>query len=334
MWHSMFSVFDDDQLALLQCQILGMIGQSRQLAQAKRRERGAYVRPALSGPTDRFEQALLRSYETLFTEIVASLRGANDDVTSGRLHQALDRPVTEPEIVEAMDEWSVPEDEKEHPIDRTKLAAILALILLWRSRHTKRAETYLTSFFEQGRQDVLKEIGVETVASPTAVALKGTILGRYAGDLDRLEQALREGSPRSHGIEWIVEHAASLGEALALLKRLQESERLRIELFAESLAWTAWSEGFRAGAVEGTIVKAKELGFVTVDGLSVASLTEAQQQLLPHFIWMGPDDERCCAPCRAQFQRDVVALDLSDLPAPQDICAYHRACRHWWELST
>ena len=333
MWHSMFSVFDDDQLALLQCQILGMIDRSSELVQMKRRERGAYVRPALSGPTDRFEQALLRSYETLFTEIVASLRGANDDVTSGRLHQAADRPVTEPEIVEAMDEWSVPEAEKEHPIDRTKLAAILALLLLWRSRHTKRSETYLASFFEQGRQDVLKAMGVETVASPAAVALKGTVLGRYAGDLDRLEKALREGSPRSHGIEWIVQHAANLGEAMALLKRLQESERLRIELFAESLAWTAWSEGFRAGAVVGTIIKAKELGFVTTEGLSAANLTEAQQQMLPHFVWSGPDDEKCCDPCRAQFHHDVIALDLADLPEPQSICRYGRACRHWWELS-
>jgi hypothetical protein len=330
----MFDALDDDLFGLFRARVQSLAGQIAYLEQAKRKERGAYVRPELASPTDQFEQSLLQSYGQLFAAVVASLRGQNDDITSGRLHQAAGYPVSAAEIVEAMDFWSVPDEEKEHPIDRTKLAAILALLLLWRQRHTSRSQAYLDRFFDQGRRAALEELNVETVIEPASQALRGLVLGRYSADLDRLEKALREGSPRSHGLEWIVEKARDLGEALALLRRLRDSERVRVEMFAESLTWTAWSEGYRAGAVEVTRLKAKELGLVTTEGLSLVTLTEEQRQHLPHYIWAGPDDEKCCDPCKARFSADVVALDLADLPAPQDICRFGRSCRHWWELST
>lgn len=331
MSRSMFEVLDDDLLHLLQARIQHLKGQVLLLEQAKRRERGAYIKPELTGSTYEFEQSLLRSYQELFEGIVASLRGANDDVTTGRLEQAR---VPEVEQIEALDYWDVSEAEREHPIDRTKLAAILALLLLWRSRHTRRAELHLDRFFEQGRQAALSEIGVETVAAPASNALRGTVLGRYRDDLGRLERALREGNPRSKGVEWIVQNADTLGEALALLRRLRDSERFRIEMFAESLAWTAWSEGYRAGAVEGTVLRAKELGLVTSAGLSLSALTEEERLQLPHYVWVGPDDERTCDPCRNQFGEPIIAFSLDDLPDPQSICRYGRACRHWFELFT
>jgi hypothetical protein len=326
---SMFRDLDQEMLPFLHAHLRRL---RESLEQANRRERGAYVRPELVSPTHQFEQSLLQSYQNLFESVIASLRGANDDLTSGRLHQAI-RPVPDVEEIEALDYWDVPEEEKDHPIDRTKLAAILALLLLWRTRHTARANSYLARFFDQGRLAALKEVGVETMIAPGSQTLRGSVIGRYTADLDRLEAALKDGTSRSRGLVWIVENAATLGEALALLRRLRDSERLRIEMFAESLAWTSWSEGYRAGAVEATVLRAKELGMVTGAGLSLSALTEAQRAELPHFIWAGPDDERCCAPCKAQFDNDVVALDLADLPAPQDICKFGRGCRHWWELS-
>jgi len=330
---SMFERIDDDMLRLLGAQVRLAIEHATALLQMKREERGAYVKPSLKNPTQEFEQSLLRSYADLFEQIISSLRGANDDLASGRLHQA-DKPVDAAEEIEALDYWGVPEDEKEHPVDKARLAAILALILLWRNRHTQRATPYLTRFFEQGKVTALNEIGVETVLVGELANLQETILARYSGDLDRLEKALREGSPRSRGVEWIVSNAGTLGEALALLRRLRETETLRVRMFAESLAWTAWNEGYRAGAVAGTREKAKELGFVTGEGLSLATLTAEQLQQLPHYVWMGPDDERCCEPCKKRFGDGVVAFDLADLPAPQDICKFGRGCRHWWELSS
>jgi hypothetical protein len=330
---SMFNALDNDLLVLLQARVRRLKDQVMVLEQAKRRERGAYVWPSLVSPTHQFEQVLMQSYDQLFVSVVESLRGRNDDLTSGRLYQAA-AAVSDAEILAALDYWDVPEEEREHPLDRTKLAAILALLLLWRQRHRTRSEAFLSRFFDQGRTAALEEHGVETVIDPASQSLRGTILSRYRADLDRLEKALRDGSPRSHGLQWIVETAGSLGEALGHLRRLRDSERMRVEMFAESLAWTAWSEGYRAGAVEVTRLKAKELGLVTTEGLSLAGLTEEQRQLLPHYLWSGPEDERCCAPCLARFGEDVVAFDLADLPAPQDICRFGRSCRHWWSLST
>jgi hypothetical protein len=329
---SMFSDLDPELLPILQNRVQVLIRDVHLLEQAKRRERGAYVKPGLADATHQFERTLLQSYHSLFQDVVASLRGRNDDVTSGRLHQAKETPVADTEVVEAMDEWDVPIDERDHPIDRAKLAAILALLLLWRSRHVEKSKAYLLKFFAQGRQNALKEIGVETVLTPEMVTLRDTILARYTGDLDRLEKALREGSSRSQGIEWIVQNAATLGEALALLKRLEESERFRIELFSESLAWFSANEGFRAGAIEGTRELAKELGFVTADGLSLEDLTDEQLAQLPHYVWSGPLDTITCSRCTAQFGDPVVALSLADLPEPSSICLYGISCRHWWEL--
>jgi hypothetical protein len=328
---SMFKQIDDGLLQLLDAQVRCSIEQAISLLQMKREERGAYTHPGLKNPTHEFEQSLLRSYSDLFEQVVASLRGRNDDLAMGRLHQA-EKPVTAAEELAALDYWDVPEDEQDHPVDKTRLAAILALILLWRSRHTKRATAYAATFFEQGKATALAEIGVAAVLVGELANLQETILARYTGDLDRLETALREGSPRSRGIEGIVSNAATLGEALALLRRLHETEKLRVRMFAESLAWTAWNEGFRAGAVAGTREKAKELGFVTGEGLSLAALSDEQLMQLPHYVWSGPDDEKCCEPCKKQFSDDVVAFELADLPAPQDVCRFGRACRHWWSL--
>jgi hypothetical protein len=330
---SMFDHLDADLLPLLQNRVQVLIRDVHLLEQAKRRERGAYVKPGLADATHQFERTLLQSYHSLFQDVVASLRGRNDDVTSGRLHQAKETPVADTEVVEAMDEWDVPIDERDHPIDRSKLAAILALLLLWRSRHVEKSKAYLLKFFEQGRQTALKEIGVEKVLTPLMAALRDAILARYTGDLDRLEKALREGSSRSQGIEWIVQNGANLGEALALLKRLEESERFRIEMFSESLSWFSSNEGYRAGAIEGTRDSAKELGFVTAEGLSLEDLTDDQLAQLPHYIWSGPDDPRCCGPCKSAFSEGpVAALSLDDLIRPQDRCLYGQACRHFYEL--
>jgi hypothetical protein len=329
---SMFDHLDADLLPLLQNRVQVLIRDVHLLEQAKRRERGAYVKPGLADATHQFERTLLQSYHSLFQDVVASLRGRNDDVTSGRLHQAKDALVADTEVIEAMDEWDVPIDERDQLIDRTKLAAILALLLLWRSRHIEKSKAYLLKFFAQGRQNALKEIGLETVLTPQMAALRDTILARYTGDLDRLEKALREGSPRSQGIEWIVQNAANLGEALALLRRLEESEQFRVQMFSESLAWFSSNEGFRAGAIEGTRELAKELGFVTVEGLSLEDLTDEQLAQLPHYVWSGPLDTITCSNCVAQFGEPVVAFALTELPEPASICLYGVGCRHFWQL--
>ncbi len=69
-----------------------------------------------------------------------------------------------------------------------------------------------------------------------------------------------------------------------------------------------------------------------MDGFDPDALTAAELAQLPHYVWSGPDDERTCTPCRKQFGDPIVAFTLSDLPAPQDVCTYGRACRHFWVL--
>ena len=326
---SMFERLDREQLGFLKLRVQRLIGNVHALEQAKREERGAYVRSELSVPTYQFEQSLLRSYRNLFEEVIASLRGRNDDLAMGRLHQD-SSSVPEVAIDEAMDYWDVPLDEKEQGIDKTKLAAILVLILLWRSRHTNRAIVYLKQFFEQGRTTALKEIGVETVLTGEMTNLRDSILARYTADLDRLETALREGSPRSRGIEWIVSNAATLGEALALLRRLKESESLRVRMFSESLSWGAFHNGYRAGAVEGTQILLKANGIFSFDVETLSNLSSSSLYGIPRYRWNGPQDTRTCSNCNNQFGEPVYAFSLSDLPEPESICSYGRACRHDW----
>lgn len=306
----------------------------RCLEQTPRRKRGAWVKPGLAGSAHTLETALLKSYRALAVDVLASLRGAADDVSSGRLAQAADAAVADAEVDAAMRDYDVPLTEKEQPVDRSRLAAILVLLLRWRHRHTEIAEDAIHDLFTKGHEKALAEAGQRSqMPLDTMRAQQAAILARFGTDLDRLETGLRDGTVRAHGVEWIVQNAATLGAAAAYLHRLLNGERYRVEMFAEALAWRAYSDGYRVGAVDATQSALKDAGVTVTADLKADDLDAATKAQLPAWVWSGPDDEKCCSPCLAAFDEGpIYALALDDLPAPEDVCSFGINCRHWYSI--
>jgi len=277
------------------------------------RKRGARLRP-LGGATRRLERALTLSYRQLFREVVASLRGASDDVVKGRLAQA-ELTVEERE---ALRFFSVPEDEGEQEVDRSRLAAILILILLWRNRHVAIAETFIGEMFDLGRGRVLKQLKVpDASALRETAALRDETLARFRSDIDRLQAALTDGSPRSSGIRQVVEASGMLAEAAVALRKLYNSESFRLGLFAEALVWTAYQEGRRAGAIDGTNRQRSN------------GMTDEE---VARFRFTGPLDSHICPSCRGHYGEELIADSVAALPSPYDWCDFGIHCRHHWEL--
>lgn len=306
--------------------------QYAQLRQAKRRERGAWVKPGLADSAGQLEKTLLASYDRLARDVIASLSGHPDDIATGRLAQARPSDPDEAEIDAAMDEYDLPDEEKEAAVDRSLLAAILTLLLLWRRRHLAIADDKAAELFGLGRAKALQEVGKKTLAlGAISSRLKNSVLAQFEADIDRLETGLRDGTARSQGLEWIVKNALTVGAAAAYLRRLFDREQYRIGMFAEALVWRAWLDGYRAGAIEVTRAILQANGVHLTDDLEIDDLTEAEREGVPLYEWVGPDDERTCDPCSGMFGDPVLALDEADLPAPEEVCAYQRACRHWWQ---
>lgn len=277
------------------------------------RKRGARLRP-LAGATRRLERALEKSYKQLFRDVVASLRGASDDIVKGRLSQ---QELTVEER-EALRTFRIPVDEAEEEVDKSRLAAVLLLILLWRSRHVGIADTFVGELFDLGRERVLKRLKVtDAPRLQETAALRDETLNLYRQDIDRLQAALTDGSPRSGGIRQAVEDSDTLAEAAVALRKLYEADGYRLNLFAESLIWTAYLQGQRAGAVDGT-----------------RTLLErgALENELPRFRFEGPLDDRMCGNCRAYWGTEVVATSIDDIPLTQNICQFGRSCRHIFRL--
>lgn len=299
------------------------------LLQVKRRERGAYSKPGLADSVKMAERLLLSSYDQLATDIVASLAGQSDDVASGRIAQSEDP--TEAEIAAAVLHYDIPLDEFDKPVDRSRLEAILALILLWRRRQQTIADDQIATLFTVGHNQAMTEAGQTTVLPHEAAAvLRGSANTEFTSDLDRLETALRDGTDKVGGIRTIVTTAASIGAASALLRDLFSRQQYRVEMFAEALVWRGFFDGFRSGAVDATQIALRTAGVDTANGVSLADLTPEVLATLPRYRWSGPDDLKTCEPCRSRFGEAVVALSVDDLPAPETICRFKRACRHAW----
>lgn len=305
----------------------------RCLVQVPRKERGAWVKPGLADSARSLEASLLKSYRQLALDILGSLSGSSDDIASGRLLQAPVETVSEDEVDEALAYYDLPKGERSRYVDRSRLAAVLTLLALWRRRHTAIAEDAVKTLFEKGHAKALEETAQRSqMAAAVKSELRDAVIGRYGADLDRLETGLKEGTPRAHGIDWIAQNAATVGIAAALLRRLMTVEQFRVEMFAESLVWRAWSDGYRLGAVDATLTALKDAGVTLTADLSAADLDDETKAKLPAYLWSGPDDNKVCDPCRAQFGDPIYALSLDDLPAPEEICDFKQACRHFWSL--
>ncbi len=288
----------------------------QRIAQARRirAKRGARQRAQLAPIAERLERALLESYRKLDRDIIASLRGRSDDIASGRFHQSVSD-----EARAVLEYYDIPEDEADHPVDRTREAAILLLLALWRRRYQAIAEEEAGTTFRMGRLEALDQLGLENaVASRDTSALKDVVLQRFDADVDRLENGLRGGTLRGPGIEAILGSATTLATAASELRSLFDEEEFRIQMYAEAFVWGSWMSGFRAGAVDGSRQLKGEGG---------------GPDQLPRFVWSGPFDARTCNRCTAQFGDPVAALSVDDLPDPTEICVAGRSCRHYWELA-
>ncbi len=330
----MFKDWTPPQLEHLHDQITEVLHDCR-LLQAKRRERGAWVKPGLAGSAGELERLLLASYQRLEREVIASLSGRSDDVASGRLAQAKKpKAVTDAEEDAALDYYELAESERDRAVDRTRLAAILTLLLLFLRRHRAIAAVKAKEMFAAGRKKALAEVGKTTLAEgPISAKLKGAVLGEFDGDIERLETGLRDGTARSPGLESIIKDAATVGEAAALLRRLFDGEEFRIGMLAEALVWWTFLAGYRAAAIENTRATLQANGVHLVDDLASEDLDEEQLTGVPRYIWVGPQDARACEPCLAEFGKgEIVALSPEDVPDPSTICSFGISCRHAFEL--
>lgn len=293
--------------------ILAMV-QALDQARKAPKARGARVKPGLAGSVETLETALLASYHRLPKQILESLHGPSDDVASGRIGQAKKKRKTPEE--EALEEYGLPASAADDAVDADRLAAVLALILLWRRRHEAIADDAIETAYGAGREQALSEQSLES-AQPTTetVNLQATVLSRFQADLDRLQTGLTSGTPRSNGIEAIVTSGETLGQVALSLKNLFDEEQFRVEMFAEALIWVSFLTGYRAGAVEGT----------------VEILAEGGEPFL--FRWAGPEDEKVCDPCRDRFGPPFVAASIADLPEPSEVCRFGFSCRHWYEIA-
>lgn len=305
-----------------------------QLLQTPRRQRGAWVKPGLADSSATLEKRLLESYHQLEKEVIASLSGRSDDVATGRLAQAKKvKVVSDAEVDAALDYYDLEEDERDRPVDRTRLAAILTLLALWLRRHRVIADGKAHELFAVGRKKALVEIGKTTLTEgPIAKELQDAIVGRFDADIQRLETGLGDGTARSEGLRSIIGQAKTVGEAVALLRRLFDGEQFRIGMLAEALVWWAWLDGYRSGAIEGTRAKLQANGVHLTDDLKPDDLSEEEVKGVPFYEWVGPEDEKACSPCLAQFHHTVLAIDENDLPSPSDICEFGIGCRHAWQL--
>lgn len=298
------------------------------LNQVKRRERGGWRHPSLARPTEALEADLLLSYHRLFRDLVASLKGPNDDISSGRLLQRKRYRVSAEELSAAQEEYGLADVEAQQPLDKSRLATLLTILSLWRQKHGALALAAAGPIFVQARSKALTEVGVpDHHPLDTTTLLGSTVLARYQGDLDNLETGLKEGTARSYGLNWIVQHAATVGAAAVYLSRLQAAEEYRVGMLAESLLWSAWLAGYREGAVEATRSKLDQLGYERVD-----QVPEEERSSLPRYQWVGPLDTVTCEPCSRMFSDPVYAENAEDLPDPQSVCLGGRSCRHNWEL--
>jgi hypothetical protein len=298
------------------------------LDQLKRKERGGWRHPSLARPTEKLEKDLLASYHRLFTDLVGSLRGRNDDISSGRLLQKKRAHVSPEDLYAAQEEFNLSDADIEQPLDKSRLAALLAILALWRQKHGTLALAAASPLFLQGRSKALSEAKVpDHHPVDTTSLLSATTLARYSGDLDRLQTGLQDGTARAYGLNWIVQHAGTVGAAAVYLRRLKAAEEYRIGMLAESLLWSAFLQGYREGAVQATRTKLAQLGYETVD-----QAPDDAKQELPRYEWAGPLDANTCGPCADQFSAPVYAADLNSLPDPQSICEGGLSCRHRWEI--
>lgn len=310
-----------------------------QLLQVPRDQRGAWVRPGLAGSAERLQKALRTSYWQLTQDIAASLVGAADDVVSGRLTKAQAKREAGVEAVEETEAarfFGIETLEAAKPLDRSRLAAILILLALWRRQRAALSQDLVAELFAKGHQQAAAEANLSSLTEGvTARQLRGEVVTRFDTDTQRLSDGLDQGSSRSYGLTWIMANAATVGLALVYLRRLFAVEEYRLSMFAEALVWTAWESGYRSGAVEATREVLTGEGAVLLDGTTAADLTEAQLAVAPRFIWSGPLDSHCCPPCLDAFNDGpVLALSIADLVAPEDRCRFGISCRHAYELFT
>lgn len=327
----MLETLTDLQLGNLLCQLELTRRAWLPLLQAPRRDRGAWSRADLAEPAADLEKRLLKSLHQLGHDWLQSLAGAADDIVSGRLHQAK-RPGTSPEEEEdALSYFDIDADERNQPVDKSRLAALLALLLLWRNRHLSIADAAIADNFKRGRQKALSDVKVRQ-ASENADTQKfmADLQARFEGDVDRLKEGLENGTARSYGLRWILENSATIGGAAAYVRRLLDSEGYRSTLLSEHATWWGTQAGMRAGAIDATRSLLKEMGKAFPDHVTVDELSDQEKEILPQFIWAGPDDELTCESCSSMFGEPVFALSADDLPSPESICSFSFNCRHEW----
>ncbi len=293
----------------------------RLLSQTPRRERGAYRHPKLSPLLVDLEATLTHSFHGLFTDLLDSLKGRSDDIIKGRLHQAK-RP--HGSVAEAADYFDIPEDEVDQPVDRSRLAALLALLLLWKQRHTALLKDAAQKAFDAGRAKAIDAAKLPEHEAGGAVDIPPAFLARYESDVERLAAELENGTKRSAGVRAIIENSATLGDVALGLRELENVERFRVEMLSEHMLWWAESAGTIAGAKESTALQLALLGYGSVKDLPAELLEK-----VPRYVWAGPDDERCCPPCLDGFGEGPVTAD--EMIPPYERCDFGINCRHSYE---
>ncbi len=249
-------------------------------------------------------------------QIISSLKGRSDDIVTGRFHQS-------GTVKESAEYFDIPEGELASPVDRTRLEAILALLVLWKQRHTTLLQEAAQKAFDLGRNKAIIAANLPSHQPIASAEVPPAFLARYESDVSRLAAELEAGTKRFEGVRSIIEKGVTLGEVALQLRRLEDVERFRLDLMSEHLVWWGESEGLMSGAKEATSLQLAILGYANVKELPKELLGR-----LPRYVWAGPDDSRCCGSCLAAFNEDPVFAD--QMISPAERCEFGANCRHFW----
>lgn len=284
-------------------------------------------RPGLAGRSQEALQLLLTPLDDLVRDLVLSARD------SAGLSQAV-APAAKGEMAYALRRLDLPLESAGRHFSEDVASTWDTHLQRWLRRHHEVVDRVIRDLGAAGRTAALGELGLDNAEFISETSGEWARLpGRFEGAGDGLAAEMRTGTMRSLGLAGILDHSTrTLGVAALHLQRLHDTMRPALERLAGQVTWTAYAEGYRLAAINGTHALLRAADAMPAAGLALieATISESVLGTLPRYRWSGPQDEQTCGPCNARKQQVVYALSVDEMPCCQTVCRQGHACRHHW----
>lgn len=287
------------------------------------------ARPGLAGRRAEAFRLLHTPLHDLARDLLATARGVTRT-------QAAVAPARGEELA-ALLHLGLGSEDAGHQFDRAVAPAWDAHLQRWERRHHEVVDRLVADLGLAGRAAALAELGLEDApVVPQAAGAWALLPRRFEGVGRALAADLRGGTGRSAGVNALVGDPRTVGAAALHLRRLCDAVCPALEVLAGQVTWTAYAEGYRLGAIDGTHARLAAAGVVPTVGvpLTAAGVPAEVLATLPRYRWSGPQDAETCGACADRKRQVVLALGLDEMPCCQDVCAHGDYCRHFWNLVT